>query len=65
MKRIVFNGDVKRVTETLEAFAGMHDGMTVLQMAEMFGNMTNEQKERYINLITAEYKQFGERAYNV
>ena len=58
MKKIVFNGDVNRVTETLEAFAGMHDGMTVMELAEMFGNMTNEQKERYITLITAEYKQF-------
>lgn len=59
MNKIVFGGDVKKVTERLEVLAEMHAGQTVSEVAEMFEHMTADQKERYIRLITAEYEQFG------
>ncbi len=61
MNGIVFGGDVKNVTEKLEALAYLHDGQTVVEVAEKLNRMTDEQKERYINLITLEYRQFNAR----
>lgn len=62
MSAIIFGGDVKEVTERLEALAEMHKGKTVSDLAEMFDRMTDEEKERYIKVITAEYQQFKEIA---
>lgn len=61
MNKIVFGGDVKKVTEQLEALAEIHKGQSVAEVAEMFDGMTDEQEERYIRLVIAEYRQFNER----
>lgn len=63
MNRITFCGDVKRVTETLEALAELHhDGISIMELAEKFDGMTDEQKGRYIELVTGIHRQFGGRS---
>ena len=51
MSGLTISGDIKTVTEKLEALADIHAGQTVGEISEFFDLMTDEQKDKYIELI--------------
>lgn len=53
MNGLLMKGDVKFVTEQLEALAYYHKGETVGEITAMFNRMTDEQKAFYMDMIVA------------
>lgn len=58
MDKIVINGDVKSVAETLKAIAWVTDGATVAEIANMLNRMTEERRAKYIKSVVEEYRRY-------
>lgn len=58
MNCVRFSGDVKKVCLAIKAIGMFHK--TVAEFYERTKNYTDEQKQRYIRLLVAIYKQFND-----